>query len=120
MFLVDARKGLLTQTRRHCYLAKLVGIKHIVLAVNRMDLVAYDQSIYDAILKDYAAYAASIGIETYTPIPISGFRGGNVSLGSQPMPWYSGPTLLEHLEQVGLKRDAVLAAATELFLSRGY
>ena len=100
VILIDARKGVLTQTRRHSYLAHLLGIRHIVLAVNKMDLVGYDQATYDAILADYRAFATSIGIEAFVPIPISGFRGDNIASRSDATPWYDGPTLMEHLETV--------------------
>src|SRR3990170_3957416 len=75
IILIDARKGVLTQTRRHSYLAHLIGIRNIVLAVNKMDLVGYDQAVFDKIVADYAAFAQSIGISAFTPIPISGFKG---------------------------------------------
>ena len=106
VILIDARKGVLTQTRRHSYLAHLIGIRHIVLAVNKMDLVGYDQATYDAIVADYAAFARSIGIAGFTPIPISGFKGDNVTASSAHTPWYSGPSLIEHLETVTLDADA--------------
>ncbi len=100
VILIDARKGVLTQTRRHSYLAHLIGIRNIVLAVNKMDLVGYDQATYEAILKDYAEFADSIGIDAFTPIPISGFKGDNITGPSANTPWYSGPSLIEHLEAV--------------------
>ena len=105
VILIDARKGVLTQTRRHTYLAHLIGIRNIVLAINKMDLVGYDQATYDAILADYSAFAREIGITAFTPMPISGFRGDNISLRSDAMPWYAGPTLIEHLEDVELGAD---------------
>ena len=100
VILIDARKGVLTQTRRHSYLAHLIGIRHIVLAVNKMDLVDYDHAVFDGIVKDYTAFARSIGIETFVPIPISGFKGDNITALSANTPWYEGPTLMEHLETV--------------------
>jgi len=100
VILVDARKGVLVQTRRHSYLCHLIGIKNVVLAVNKMDLVGYDQGTYDAIVKDYAEFARSIGIETFTAMPISGFAGDNITTHSPHTPWYSGPTLVDHLETV--------------------
>ena len=109
VILVDARKGVLTQTRRHSYLAHLIGIGKVVLAVNKMDLIGYDQARYDAILADYAAFATSIGITAFTAMPISGFRGDNISLKSRNMPWYDGPTLMEHLENVEIGVDEVQA-----------
>jgi bifunctional enzyme CysN/CysC len=106
VILIDARKGVLTQTRRHSYLAHLIGIRHVVLAVNKMDLVGYDRATYDAIVADYAAFAESIGIAAFTPIPISGFKGDNVTAPSPNTPWYAGPSLIEHLETVELDADA--------------
>ena len=106
VILIDARKGVLVQTRRHSYLAHLIGIKNIVLAVNKMDLVGYDQSVFDAIVEDYTAFANSIGITAFTPMPISGFKGDNITGLSENTPWYSGPTLIEHLETVEVNSAA--------------
>ncbi|MDF8333650.1 sulfate adenylyltransferase subunit CysN [Novosphingobium cyanobacteriorum] len=100
VILIDARKGVLVQTRRHSYLCHLIGIKNIVLAVNKMDLVDYDHAVFDAIVKDYAEFARSIGIESFTAMPISGFKGDNITTLSANTPWYKGPTLVEHLETV--------------------
>ncbi|WP_341209705.1 sulfate adenylyltransferase subunit CysN [uncultured Sphingomonas sp.] len=100
VILIDARKGVLTQTRRHSYLCHLIGIRNIVLAVNKMDLVDYDQATFDAIVADYAAFARSIGIAGFTALPISGFKGDNITARSANTPWYAGPTLVEHLETV--------------------
>ncbi|MXO73166.1 sulfate adenylyltransferase subunit CysN [Alteraurantiacibacter buctensis] len=101
VILIDARKGVLTQTRRHSFLAHLVGIRHIVLAVNKMDLVGYDQATFDAIVADYRQFAAEIGITAFTPIPISGFKGDNITTApSANTPWYTGPSLIHHLETV--------------------
>ncbi|UZW57185.1 sulfate adenylyltransferase subunit CysN [Sphingobium sp. JS3065] len=100
VILIDARKGVLTQTRRHSYLAHLIGIRNIVLAVNKMDLVDYDQAVYDGIVKDYAEFANSIGIRAFTAMPISGFKGDNITGPSENTPWYKGPALIEHLETV--------------------
>jgi bifunctional enzyme CysN/CysC len=107
VILIDARKGVLTQTRRHSYLAHLIGIKNLVLAVNKMDLVGYDQAKYDAIVADYTAFAESIGITAFTPMPISGFKGDNITDPSENTPWYKGPTLMQHLEtvEVGIATD---------------
>jgi bifunctional enzyme CysN/CysC len=105
VILIDARKGVLTQTRRHSYLAHLVGIRHVVLAVNKMDLVGYDRATFDAIVADYATFAKSIGIEAFTAIPISGFRGDNVAGPSDNMPWYDGPSLIAHLESVEIDAE---------------
>ena len=100
VILIDARKGVLVQTRRHSYLCHLIGIRNIVLAVNKMDLVDYDQATYDAIVADYAEFAKGIGIESFTALPISGFKGDNITALSANTPWYKGPTLVEHLETV--------------------
>ncbi len=109
VILIDARKGVLTQTRRHSYLCHLIGIRHIVLAVNKMDLIGYDQARYDAIVADYSAFAASIGIEAFTAMPISGFKGDNITAPSANTPWYSGPTLMGHLEAVDVNTAAEAA-----------
>ncbi|RZL74240.1 MAG: GTP-binding protein, partial [Sphingomonas sp.] len=109
VILIDARKGVLTQTRRHSYLAHLIGIRNLVLAVNKMDLVGYDQATYEAIVEDYRGFAESIGITTFVPMPISGFKGDNITSRSAQTPWYDGPTLMEHLEAVEI--DQVSAQA---------
>lgn len=108
VILVDARKGVLVQTRRHSYLCHLIGIPNLVLAVNKMDLVDYDQATFDAIVADYAEFAKSIGIESFTALPISGFKGDNITALSANTPWYSRATLVEHLEtvEVNSARDA--------------
>ncbi|WP_085809981.1 sulfate adenylyltransferase subunit CysN [Sphingomonas sp. TZW2008] len=106
VILVDARKGILTQTRRHSYLAHLIGIRHIVLAVNKMDLVGYDQARFDAIVADYAAFAATIGITDFTALPISGFKGDNITAASPNTLWYTGPSLVAHLEAVEIDAEA--------------
>ncbi len=100
VILIDARKGVLTQTRRHSFLAHLIGIKHIVLAVNKMDLVGYDKAVFERILLSYRAFASEIGITNFTAIPISGFKGDNITALSDNMPWFKGPALIEHLENV--------------------
>ena len=105
VILTDARKGVLTQTRRHSFLAKQIGIRHIVLAVNKMDLVDYDQSTFDRIVADYRDFAKQIGIEKFTAIPISGLAGDNITTRSENTAWYEGPVLLEHLETVDLGLD---------------
>ena len=102
VILVDARKGILTQTKRHSYLAHLIGIRHLVLAVNKMDLVGYEQAAYDRIVADYAAFAESIGIAGFTSMPISGFKGDNITTQTANTPWYDGPTLIDHLDTVTL------------------
>jgi len=107
VILIDARKGVLTQTRRHSFLAHLIGIKHIVLAVNKMDLVGYDKTIFDRITLAYRAFASEIGITSFTAIPISGFKGDNITALSENTPWFKGPALIEHLEgvEVAAQRD---------------
>ena len=102
LLLVDARKGVLTQTRRHSYLAKLMGIRHLVLAVTKMDLVDYDQAAFDAICADYRAFADQIGIAEWLAIPVSGLNGDNILARSEATPWFEGPSLLEHLDSVPL------------------
>jgi bifunctional enzyme CysN/CysC len=106
VILIDARKGVLVQTRRHSYLAKLLGIRNIVLAVNKMDLIDYDQAKYDAIVADYSAFATSVGITNFTAMPISGFKGDNITTSSPNMPWYVGKPLMAHLETVALDNEA--------------
>ena len=107
VILVDARKGVLVQTRRHSYLAHLLGIKHLVLAVNKMDLVDYDQQIFDRIVAEYSAFAEEIGIEAFTAIPISGFKGDNITNApSAQTGWYDGPALIDHLESVEIANIA--------------
>jgi bifunctional enzyme CysN/CysC len=100
VILIDARKGVLTQTRRHSYLVHLLGIRNVVLAINKMDLVGFDQARFESIVADYAAFAREVGIESFTAIPVSGLNGDNVTSRSDTMPWYTGPALLEHLETV--------------------
>ena len=109
VILIDARKGVLTQTRRHSYLCHLIGIKNIVLAVNKMDLVDYDQATFDAIVADYGEFANGIGITGFTAIPISGFKGDNIAAHSDATSWYSGPTLMAHLEGVDLDQNTSAA-----------
>ncbi len=114
VILIDARKGVLVQTRRHSYLCHLLGIRHFVLAVNKMDLVDYDQARFEEIVADYAAFASSIGMDGFTAIPISGFKGDNVTERSANTPWYAGPVLIDHLEAVSLERGAQQAAPLRL------
>ena len=110
IILIDARKGVLTQTRRHSYLAHLIGIRNIVLAVNKMDLVDYSEARFDEIVEDYSAFARSIGIDSFVAMPISGFKGDNITSLSPNTPWYTGPALIEHLETVPLDNDRLAAA----------
>jgi bifunctional enzyme CysN/CysC len=106
VILVDARKGVLTQTRRHSFLAHLLGITRVVLAVNKMDLVEFSRERFAAILADYRAFAARIGLGEVTAIPVCAVDGDNVTRPSARLPWYSGPTLLEYLESVEVDADA--------------
>jgi bifunctional enzyme CysN/CysC len=106
VLLVDARKGVLTQTRRHSYLAKLVGIRRFVLAVNKMDLVDYDEGAFEAIVADYRAFAGHTGITDWTAIPVSGLNGDNIMRRTDATGWYDGPTLLEHLDTVPIDATA--------------
>ncbi|MFD0739374.1 sulfate adenylyltransferase subunit CysN [Lysobacter koreensis] len=102
--LVDARKGLLTQTRRHSYIVSLLGIRQVVLAVNKMDLVGFDAAVFEAIAAEYRALAVQLGIANVTAIPLSALNGDNLLQPSQAMPWYHGPSLLEWLETVDVAR----------------
>jgi len=102
--LVDARKGLLTQTRRHSYIVSLLGIRHVLLAVNKMDLVDYDQAVFDRIEADYRALAEQLGIAQVTCIPLSALKGDNMLERSARMSWYQGEPLLAHLETVQVER----------------
>ena len=104
--LVDARKGLLTQTRRHSYIVKLLGIDRVLLAVNKMDLVGFDQAVFDRIATEYRALAAQLGIAHVDCVPLSALRGDNMVARSRNMPWHGGPALLELLETVPLARAA--------------
>jgi bifunctional enzyme CysN/CysC len=108
VILIDARKGVLTQTRRHSYLVRLLGITQVVLAVNKMDLMGYAPAPFEAIVADYRAFAARIGLTEVTAIPISAVHGDNVTQHGANLPWYQGPTLMQYLESVVV---APLAAA---------
>jgi bifunctional enzyme CysN/CysC len=98
VILIDARKGVLTQTRRHSYLVRLLGIRQVVLAVNKMDLVGYAREVFEGIVADFRTFAARIDLIDVTPIPLSATLGENVTRAGGAMPWYSGATLLAHLE----------------------
>jgi bifunctional enzyme CysN/CysC len=98
VILIDARKGVLTQTRRHSYLVSLIGIRKVVLAINKMDLVDYSQKVFDRIDEEYRAFAAQIGLADITSIPLSGLKGDNMLVASEKTPWYHGPTLMGFLE----------------------
>ena len=109
VILIDAGKGVLTQTRRHAYLVHLLGIRNVVLGVNKMDLVGFDGAMFDRIVADYRAFADGLGMADFVAIPLSATRGDNVIAGSAAMPWYAGPSLLQHLEEVPLAADALAA-----------
>jgi bifunctional enzyme CysN/CysC len=107
VILIDARKGVLTQTKRHTTICSLLGIRDVVVAVNKMDLVSFDRAVFERILGDYTAFASRLGLRSVVPVPISARFGDNVAARSGNMPWHLGPTLLEHLETVDAARDAV-------------
>ncbi len=108
VILIDARQGVLTQTRRHSYLVQLLGIRNVVLAINKMDLVGYSQERFYEIVKDYSHFAKQIGMEAFLPIPISGLKGDNIATKSHEMSWYQGPTLLQHLEEAPINDTRML------------
>jgi len=106
VILIDARKGVLVQTRRHSLICSLLGLRHVVLAVNKIDLAGYRADIFDRIVADYSAFAAKLGFSSIVPIPISARYGDNITSRSDNTPWYHGPTLLDHLETVDVAPDA--------------
>ena len=106
VILTDARKGVLVQTKRHSFLCHQLGIKNLVLAVNKMDLIGYDQAKFDAIVAEYRTFAESIGIEDFTVIPISGLAGDNITTRSDHTPWYDGPVLIDYLETMEVNNTA--------------
>ena len=108
VLLIDARKGVLTQTRRHSFLVSLMGIRQIVLAVNKMDLIDWDEERFEAIVADYASFARQIGIPEFRAIPISGLNGDNIASLSEASPWYRGPSLMQHLESVEVQDTAAM------------
>ncbi|MDP1599856.1 sulfate adenylyltransferase subunit CysN [Phenylobacterium sp.] len=105
IILIDARKGVLTQTRRHSYLVSLLGIRHVVLAINKMDLVGWSQDTFDTILAEYRDFADQIGIKQFTAIPMSALKGDNITAHSDAAPWYDGPALLPLLETLPVDDD---------------
>ncbi|WP_310542237.1 sulfate adenylyltransferase subunit CysN, partial [Phenylobacterium sp.] len=105
VILIDARRGVLTQTRRHSYLVSLLGIRHVILAINKMDLVGWSQETYDTILAEYRAFAAQIGITDFTAIPMSALKGDNITEHSDAAPWYDGPPLMHLLETLPVEDD---------------
>ena len=106
VILIDARKGVLVQTRRHSFLCHQLGIKNLVLAVNKMDLIDYDQEKFEAIVADYRKFADSIGVEDFTAIPMSGLAGDNITTRSGNTRWYDGPVLIDHLETIEVSNTA--------------
>jgi len=104
VMLVDARQGVLTQTKRHAYLVSLVGIKHVVLAINKVDLVDYKKDVFDAIVADFKVLAEPLSLKEITPIPLSALKGDNITKRSEHTPWYQGPTLMGCLETIDFER----------------
>jgi bifunctional enzyme CysN/CysC len=104
VLLIDARTGLTVQTRRHAYLVSLMGLKHVVLAINKMDLLGYNEQSYRAIESEFARYATPLGFETLVAIPMSALRGDNVTTRSSATPWHDGPSLIEHLDTIDIRR----------------
>jgi bifunctional enzyme CysN/CysC len=109
--LVDARKGLVEQSRRHAFLVTLLRVPHLVLAVNKMDLVDYDQSVFEAIADEFTSFATKLDVPDLTVMPISALNGDNIVTRSEKMPWYDGPSLLHHLEHVHVASDRNLVDA---------
>jgi bifunctional enzyme CysN/CysC len=107
VILIDARKGVLTQTRRHSYLVSLIGIRKVVLAINKMDLMKYSEEVFNQIVDSYAAFAKQIGLNDIMPIPLSALRGDNMTEPSANTPWYHGPTLMGYLETVDIDESSL-------------
>jgi bifunctional enzyme CysN/CysC len=105
LLLVDARKGILEQTKRHAFVASLLGVRHLVVCVNKMDLVAYEEAVFESVRQAFTAFAARLHVADVTFIPTSGLRGDNVTRRSERTPWYGGPSLLYHLENVYVAAD---------------
>jgi len=105
VILIDARRGVLTQTRRHSYIVSLLGIRHVVLAINKMDLIDFSQELFETIVGEYRDFAQQIGLQHVTPIPISALKGDNMLERSARTPWYKGPTLMEYLETIEIEDD---------------
>jgi bifunctional enzyme CysN/CysC len=105
LVLIDARKGVLTQTRRHSFILSLIGVKHVVLVVNKIDLVDYDQAVFDRIVADYRAFAEPLGFKTLEAVPVSALRGDNMLAPSANTPWYAGPALVPYLEAIDVSED---------------
>jgi bifunctional enzyme CysN/CysC len=109
VILIDARKGVLVQTRRHSFICSLLGIRHVVVAVNKIDLVDFNKDTFDRIVADYNSFAAELGFTSVVPIPISARFGDNITKASNNTPWYQGPPLLDYLEAVDIQSDALAA-----------
>ncbi len=105
LVLIDARKGVLTQTRRHSFILSLIGVKHVVLVVNKIDLVDYDQAVFDGIVAEYRAFAEPLGFKTLAAVPVSALRGDNILRQSANTPWYSGSPLVPYLEEIEIAED---------------
>ncbi len=105
LVLIDARKGVLTQTRRHSFILSLIGVKHVVLVVNKIDLVDYDQVVFDQIVADYRAFAAPLGFATLAAVPVSALRGDNILRASERTPWFTGSPLVPYLETIQVAED---------------
>ena len=106
IILIDARKGVLVQTKRHSLICSLLGIRHVVVAVNKIDLVDYSQETFDRIVGDYTSFAAQLGFTSIMPIPMSARYGDNVTERSANTPWYRGPALIDYLETIDVESDA--------------
>jgi bifunctional enzyme CysN/CysC len=105
LVLIDARKGVLTQTRRHSFILSLIGVKHVVLVVNKIDLVGYDQAVFDKIVAEYRAFAEPLGFKTLEAIPVSALLGDNMLAASAHTPWYAGSALVPYLETIDVSED---------------
>jgi bifunctional enzyme CysN/CysC len=105
LLLIDARKGVLTQTRRHSFILSLIGVKHVVLVVNKIDLVDYSQEVFDKIVAEYTAFAKTLGFKTFAAVPVSALRGDNIVASSARTPWYTGQPLVPYLEQIDISED---------------
>ena len=105
LVLIDARKGVLTQTRRHSFILSLIGVKHVVLVVNKIDLVDYDEAVFDRIVADYRAFAEPLGFKTLAAVPVSALRGDNILRTSERTPWFAGAPLVPYLETIQVAED---------------
>lgn len=105
LVLIDARKGVLTQTRRHSFILSLIGVKHVVLVVNKIDLVDYDEAVFDRIVAEYRAFAEPLGFKTLAAVPVSALRGDNILAKSERTPWFDGTPLVPYLEAVDVAED---------------